>query len=294
MRSKLFVPASRPELFAKALNGAADAVSFDLEDAVAPDAKLEARNHLRALFEGFDGSSPATSESAPKTLIVRVNALDTPHFPADLEAVVWPGLHIVNLPMVESAASVRAAADAIEALERARGIASGRVGILANIESARGLRLAAEIAAAHPRVMGLQIGYGDLFAPLGIASAEPSATQYVRTAVRLAAGEAGIEAYDGAYVDIGNPEGYRRDSLAARQLGFTGRSCIHPSQVGLANEVFMPSEAEVRHAARVVEAAAHHLDRGTGAFTVDGRLVDGPFIVQAERLVALAKRLGMI
>ncbi|MDP9901924.1 HpcH/HpaI aldolase/citrate lyase family protein [Variovorax ginsengisoli] len=290
MRSKLFVPASRPALFAKALNGAADAVSFDLEDAVAPDAKPEARSHLRALFEGL---THATPEAARKTLIVRVNALDTPYFAADLEAVVWPGLHIVNLPMVESAASVQAAADAIEAIERERGIV-GRIGILANIESARGLRLAAEIAAAHPRVMGLQIGYGDLFAPLGIASAEPSATQFVRTAVRLAAGEAGIQAYDGAYVHIDDPEGYRRDSQAARQLGFTGRSCIHPSQIGIANEVFMPSEVEVRHAVRVVEAADHHLGRGTGAFTVDGRLVDGPFIVQAERTVALAKRLGMI
>jgi len=295
MRSKLFVPASRPALFAKALASAADAISFDLEDAVAPEAKPAARAELRKLLQG-DGDAgvavpPALAQSG-KTLIVRVNAFGTPHFADDLQAAIWPALHIVNLPMVESADTVRRAAEAIEALERERGI--GRpIHILANIESPRGLRFAAEIATAHPAVIGLQIGYGDLFAPLGIASGEPSATQYVRTAVRLAAGEAGIDAYDGAYVNFSDPEGYRRDSMAARQLGFAGRSCIHPSQIATANEVFRPDEADVAHALRVVEAAQDNLGRGVGAFTVDGRLVDGPFIVQAERLVALARRLGM-
>jgi citrate lyase subunit beta / citryl-CoA lyase len=154
--------------------------------------------------------------------------------------------------------------------------------------------MAAEIAQAHPRVMGLQIGYGDLFAPLGIASGEPSATQFVRTAVRLAAGEAGVDAFDGAWVNFSDTEGYRRDCESARQLGFAGRSCIHPSQVAMTNEVFRPGDAEIAHALRVVEAARDHLGRGIGAFTVDGRLVDGPFITRAERLVALARRLGLI
>jgi citrate lyase subunit beta/citryl-CoA lyase len=286
MRSKLFVPASRPELFAKALAGEADAISFDLEDAVAPDRKPAARAELRQLLES------GAAVPAGKTLIVRVNAVDTPHFAADLEAVAWPGLHMINLPMLESAEAVREAAAALEALERARGI-SRAIGILANIESPRGLRLAAEIANADARVVGLQIGYGDLFAPLGIKSGEPSATQAVRVAVRMAAGEAGIEAFDGAYVNFSDADGYRRDSEAAQRLGFTGRSCIHPSQIATANEVFRPGEAEVAHALRVVAAAEEHLGRGVGAFTVDGRLVDGPFITQAERLVALARKLGM-
>ena len=294
MRSKLFVPASRPELFAKALAGAADAISFDLEDAVAPERKPAARAELRKLLQG-DPAQSSTPQivQADKTLIVRVNACGTPHFAQDLAAVVWPALHIVNLPMVESADAVRQAVAALEVLERERGI-TRPLGILANIESPRGLRLAADIALAHPRVIGLQIGYGDLFAPLGIASGEPAATQYVRTAVRMAAGEAGIDAFDGAYVNYSDQVGYRRDSEAARQLGFAGRSCIHPSQIAMTNEVFRPGEADIAHALRVVEAARDHLGRGIGAFTVDGRLVDGPFITQAERLVALARRLGMI
>ncbi|VTU46429.1 Citrate lyase subunit beta (plasmid) [Variovorax sp. SRS16] len=286
MRSKLFVPASRPELFAKALASEADALSFDLEDAVEESRKQEAREQLAAFLDG------AASKRGAKRIVVRVNGFGTRHFAQDLEAVVRPGLDILNLPMTEDAEQIVRAAAVLERLERARGI-SRPIGILANIESPRALRMAREIAMAHSRVIGLQIGYGDLLAPLGISSSEPFATQAVRFAVRMAAGEAGVDAYDGAYVAIDDPNGYRRDALAARQLGFAGKSCIHPSQVALANDVFRPSEADVAHAARVVEAARASLARGVGAFVVDGRLVDGPFITRAEKLVELARRLGM-
>jgi citrate lyase subunit beta / citryl-CoA lyase len=293
MRSKLFVPASRPEWYGKALASAADAISFDLEDAVAPERKAAARAELKRLLDGrVDPPADWRAAMRAKTLIVRVNAIDSAHFASDLQAAVWPALHLVNLPKVESPDTIRAAVEAMAKLESERGL-SRAVGILANIESARGLRLAAEIAAAHPRVVGLQIGYGDLFSPLGIALAEPSATQAVRLAVRLAAGEAGIDAYDGAFVDIADLDAFRRDSLAARCMGLAGRSCIHPSQIAAANEVFRPSEAEVAHAARVVKAADEQLARGVGAFSVDGRLVDGPFITRARQLMALARRLGM-
>ena len=286
MRSKLFVPASRPELFTKALTSAADAISFDLEDAVEASRKGMAR---AALVELFESGLPAHD----KLIVVRVNAVDTEYFAADLEAIVRSKVDVVNLPMVESADSVRAAADALERWERARNL-TRPIGILANIESPRGLRLAAEIAGAHPRIVGLQIGFGDLFSPLGIAAVEPSATQAVRVAVRMAAGEAGVQAYDGAYVDIKDIDGFRRDAQAAQRLGYAGKSCIHPTQIAAANDVFRPSDAEVGHALRVVQAAQDSLGRGVGAFVVDGRLVDGPFITQAEHTVALARRLGLL
>jgi citrate lyase subunit beta/citryl-CoA lyase len=293
MRSKLFVPASRPELFSKAMASAADALSFDLEDAVAIESKGMARVALENFLQG-DSADPisARASQTQQILIVRVNALDTAHFDADLNAAIWPSLHLINLPMVESPQAVCLAAEKIAKLAQERGIKKP-VGILANIESPRGLRMAAEIALSHPSVVGLQIGYGDLFAPLGILSGEPSATQFVRTAVRMAAGEAGIAAYDGAYVNFQNSEGFRLDSMAARQLGFAGRSCIHPSQIQVMNEVFMPSKAELAHALKVVRAAETNLGAGVGAFTVDGRLVDGPFITEAKNLLALATRLGL-
>ena len=271
----------------KALASEADAISFDLEDAVAPQSKPAARAELARFLAGD------SSRMNDKLIIVRVNAVETSYFAEDMQAVVQPSLHILNLPMVEGASTVQQAADILDQLERELGI-THPIGILANIESPRGLRLAAEIATAHRRVIGLQIGYGDLFSPLRIVPGEPSAIQAVRVAVRMAAGEAGVDAFDGAYVNIADPDGFRRDAAAAQQLGFAGKSCIHPTQIALANEVFRPSNEEVAHALRVVKAAEYSQSKGVGAFVVDGRLVDGPFITQAEHMVALARRLGMI
>lgn len=286
MRSKLFVPASRPELFAKALASAADAISFDLEDAVEESSKPAAREVLQTLFK-------QDLSNHHKLIVVRINAIDTPHFAADLDSIVSTAMHVVNIPMVEDPDTVRAIAAELERLEKARGLARP-IGILVNIESPKGLRRAAELACAHPRVVGLQIGFGDLFAPLGIVSCEPSALQAVRVAVRFAAGEAGIHAYDGAFVDIKNPEAFKLDAQAAQRLGFAGKSCIHPTQIALANEVFRPSDAAIAHAVRVLEETRKKLAEGVGAFVVDGRLIDGPFITEAEHTVALAKRLGLL
>ncbi|HEY1229000.1 MAG TPA: aldolase/citrate lyase family protein, partial [Ramlibacter sp.] len=168
MRSKLFVPGSRPELFDKALQGAADALSFDLEDSESPGRKAEARAALQELLSG-----PAARASG-KTLIVRVNPLGSEHFEADVDAVVRPGLALLNLPKVESPDQVLAAVRVLEAAERANGV-TAPVGLLLNIESPRGLRLAYELASAHSRVQGLQLGLGDLFEPLQIARHEPAA-----------------------------------------------------------------------------------------------------------------------
>ncbi len=286
MRSKLFVPASRPALFAKALASAADAISFDLEDAVEESSKPAARAALQTLFkDDLSGHH--------KLIVVRINAIDTPHFAADLEAIVCAATHIVNIPMVEDPDTIRVVATELERLEKARGL-TRPIGILVNIESPKGLRRAAELACAHSRVVGLQIGFGDLLAPLGIVSCEPAALQAVRVAVRFAAGEAGIHAYDGAFVDIANPEAFKLDAQAAQRLGFSGKSCIHPTQIALANEVFRPSDAAIAHAVRVLEATSQKLAEGVGAFVVDGRLIDGPFITEAEHTVALAKRLGLL
>ena len=284
MRSKLFVPASRPELFAKAMAGDADALSFDLEDAVDEAVKDEARRNLAKFLRTLP-------ENHGKTIIVRVNGLSTPHFEADMEAIVGPGLDLVNLPKPESADEVRQCAETIARIER--GTSEG-VGILVNIESPRALRFAAELATASPRVRGLQVGYGDLIEPLNIDRYNPAVIQHVMLAIRVAAGEAGIWAYDGAYANIKDAEGYKREAEMARRLGYLGKSAIHPSQVPLANAVFRPSDAEIAHSLKVVEAAREASRKGVGAFTVDGRMVDAPFVRRAEQILALALRLGLI
>jgi len=287
MRSKLFVPASRPELFAKALAGDADAISFDLEDAVQESRKAEARRVLQAFLRQ---SSP---RPAGKIVIVRVNGLTTPHFEADLAAVAGPVVDMINLPKPESADDVRAAADALARCEHANGV-ERPIGLLPNIESPRGLRLAAEIARAHPRVVGLQLGLGDLFEPFGIDRADAQAVHAMQLAVRLAAAEASIWACDTVYGTVSDPDGYTREANAARRLGFVGKSCIHPTQVPLANAVFRPTDGEIAAARRVVEAAQGAERDGVGAFLVDGRMIDVPFIKRAESILGAARRLHLL
>jgi len=285
MRSKLFVPGSRPELFAKALASEADAISFDLEDAVAEGRKAEAR----MLVAGFLRSDAARGSG--KQLVVRVNAPGTPHFEADIRAVAVPGLGLLNLPKCESAESVRAAATALAAAEAANGVTQP-ARILATIESPRGLRFAAAIAASDPRIAGLQIGYLDLFEPLGIDRRDGAAVYAVMFAVRMAAGEAGVFACDGAFADIRDEQGFRAEAGMARRLGYCGKSCIHPGQVALANEVFRPSAAEIERALRVLAAAGQAGRQGQGAFTLDGEMIDAPAIRRAEAIVALSRRIA--
>ena len=286
MRSKLFVPGSRSELFAKALASQADAISIDLEDAVAESRKAEAREVVAAFLQSDD------VRATQKVVIVRVNALGTPHFEADVMAITRPGLTLLNLPKPECAEDVHAAVAMLARAEAANNVRDP-VRILANIETPKALRNAFQIATAHPRVAGLQLGFGDLFEPIGIDRQDPANVHAAMFAVRMAAGEAGVFAYDGAFADVQNNDGFRAEAEMARRLGFWGKSCIHPSQIALANDVFGPSDEDVAQAERVLEASRQAQVDGVGAFMVGGKMIDIPFIRRAEVIVAIARRRGL-
>ena len=279
MRSKLFVPGVRPELFAKALAGEADALSFDLEDSVPESRKHEARTQVSAFVRAH------ASLAGAKLIVVRVNAVDTPHLQADVAAITHAGVDLLNLPKVESAQDVLAAVSMLERAEAANGLTQP-IRLLLTIETPRGLRQAAEIAAAHPRVAGLQVGLADLFEPLGIDRRNPANVHATLFAVRMAAAEAGVFAWDAAFADIADVEGFRAEAAMAQRLGFVGKSCIHPSQVALANAAFMPGPDEIAAARRIVVAAGEAGSAGRGAFLVDGRMVDLPFLKRAQALLA--------
>jgi citrate lyase subunit beta/citryl-CoA lyase len=278
VRSKLFVPGSRPELFRKALAGDADAISIDLEDSVIESRKQEARELTGELLRSLH-ACPG------KVMIVRCNAVETPYFQADLSAIAQDTLEILNVPKVESAGTIRAAATALERAEAANGVRRP-VRILANIESAKGLRMAAEIGAAHPRVCGLQLGLNDLFKSMGIERRDTGSVHAAMFAMRLAAGEAGVFAYDGAYAEIANEQGFRAEAEMSRRLGYRGKSCIHPCQVAPANEVFAPDDRDIDFARRVLQASRQARSKGLGAFTVDGEMIDLPAVRRAERVLA--------
>lgn len=282
MRSKLFVPGARPELFAKAMAGDADALSLDLEDSVRPQDKASARDAVAQLV------ASDAAHSLAKTLIVRINAADTPWFHDDLRAVVHANLALLNLPKIESPDDVHAAVRALEAVEADAGI-DQPISLLLNIETPRGFANAGAIAAAHQRVAGLQLGLADLFEPLGIDRRDPANVHAVLFALRMAAAQSGVYVMDGAFPDIADDAGFSEEAQRARRLGYLGKSCIHPRQVALANLAFMPTADELAWARQVVETATHSRH---GAFQLQGRMVDAPFVLRARRLLQAIERGG--
>jgi len=282
MRSKLFVPGIRPELFAKALASEADGLSFDLEDSVPDEAKSRAREHLAALLESTE------LRSSRKRVVVRINPLRSIHFYQDVAQLVGPGVHWINLPKVESADDVLLAVAALERAEASNGV-EAPIRLLVNIETPKGLRMSATIASAHPRVVGLQLGLADLFAPFGIDRTDAKNVHALMLAMRLSAAEAGVLACDAAFTDVQDSVGFVAEARMARALGYVGKSCIHPRQIALANEVFSATLAEVEAAQRIVEAAVRAAARGHAAFMVDGRMVDVPLLERARAVVAEAE-----
>jgi citrate lyase subunit beta/citryl-CoA lyase len=282
MRSKLFVSGSRPALFSKALHSQADVVCFDLEDAVLPERKAEARAHVRTFLQGNTGTE--------RVIAVRVNGSRSASFAEDLSAVVWPGIAMVTLPKVENPSEIEEVSAALSRLELERGVARS-IAILPTIESPRGLRLAHAIAGADARVAGLQLGLVDLFEPLGVSAEHPFAAQHIRLQLRLAAGEAALPCFDCAFPSFADMDGFAADAATARRLGFSGKSCIHPSQIAVANRTFSPSAEEIAAAHRTVHAACEASARGLGAFALDGRMIDEPMVRHAEEIINFASRL---
>lgn len=276
MRSKLFVPCSRPELFAKAFAGDADALSFDLEDSVPADGKVAARANLIEMLR----SDKALGSG--KRIVVRVNALDTPLFADDMAALAGSRIDLLNLPKIETADAARtAAARAADA-----GVAAP---LLVTVETPLGVASVAAIAVAHSAIVGTQVGLNDLFAPLGIDRRDPRNVHAALWSIRLGAAGSPMFVYDGAWPDLTDDDGFRAEAEMARGLGYLGKSCIHPRQVPIANAVFDRGDASAA-ARRLLAAAARAKADGRGAFAFEGRMVDAPMIAAARAMIDGAER----
>jgi citrate lyase subunit beta/citryl-CoA lyase len=272
IRSWLYVPADRPELFDKALATEADAIVLDLEDAVAPDRKALARDRAAAFID----------ERQDRPVLVRVNPLSAGG-DADLAAVALPGLAAVRLAKAESEVDVRLVADTL----RAAGTSAGVVPLL---ESALAVERAYALATADPAVQGLAIGEFDLATAVG----GEEAVAWCRSRIVVAAAAGGLpRPPQGAYLDVRDIEGLRRDCQRGRALGFFGRSAIHPAQIQVINAVYTPNDADVRAARALLDRVrAAHSD-GTGAWLdEDGRLVDAAALARARATIDLARSVG--
>lgn len=284
-RSLLITPGSRPERMAGALVLAADGLVLDLEDGVAPAAKADARQAIRALLEAGDFGR--------RERIVRLNALGSDDCAADLAGLAWGSLDALFVPKVESPAALAGLADRIADEERRQGLAPGRIEIIATIETPRGLWRALDIADASKRTTALFFGSGDYTAATGSAVSE-RALAVPRALVVAAAAAAGIEAIDAAFfADVKSADAARADALIARELGFAGKLVFHPAQIDPVNAVFTPTSEEVARARRIVAAYGEAAARGDGTAMVDGTFIALDIARMAERTLALARLAGV-
>jgi citrate lyase subunit beta/citryl-CoA lyase len=276
-RSVLYMPGSNARALDKARGLPADGLIFDLEDAVAPDAKPQARaNVLEALVAGGYGR---------RELVVRVNALATPWGYDDLAAVACSEADAVLLPKVESADEVRKA----EAVLVAAG-APPELALWCMMETPRGILRAEEIAQATPRMAALVMGTSDLAKDLHCAHTPLRMPMITSLGLCLLAARAtGLAILDGVHLDLADDEGFRAACVQGRELGFDGKTLIHPKTILAANEVFAPSADEVGWARRIMAAHAEATAEGRGVVVVDGKLVENLHVESARRTVALAE-----
>ncbi|MDF2617964.1 MAG: Citrate (pro-3S)-lyase [Xanthobacteraceae bacterium] len=283
-RSMLFVPVLNERFLARAAERDADCIQLDLEDAIPPGQKEEAR---RAVV-------PAAARLAEQGLdvVVRINR-PWRQATADIEASVCPHVCCLTLPKVPDASHVRAIAEIIDELERERGMAPGHTRLVVMIETAEGLLNMAAIAAAHPRVAGMIVGAEDLAVSLGASPTYD--TLYIHNAQAVvAARNAGIQpiGFVGTVADYADEAKFRRTIEQAREMGFTGGFCIHPRQVPILNEVFAPSKGEIEWAQGALEAFEQALADGRGAVTFRGAMVDLPVADRARSILARAAGLA--
>jgi len=270
-RSVLFFPADRPERYEKAVASGADSVCCDLEDAVMPDAKDQARQKAVTLLAN---RAPSSTE-----LILRVNTPKSPAGLRDLLALLEGGApaDAVMIPKITSPAEV-------SWVDGLLGPAFPHLQLIPMIETAAALAAAAEIVRASPRVSGVLMGGVDLSTELG-STREWESLLYARSRMVHAAAQAAIAIVDMPYLDVADVDGLARETAAVRRLGFTGRTAIHPSQVPVIHRAFAPTDDELRRAREMI--AAYDRQRG-GVLLLDGKLVERPVILAAQRTLAIA------
>jgi len=296
-RSCHAVPGSNPRFIEKAVGLEADEIFLDLEDAVAQGEKDRAREQVIDALKRLD--------FGPKTVVVRVNGTDTPHYYRDLIAVVEQAgdkIDAIMLPKVQTPGDIEMTDKLIGQIEMARGLELGRIGIEAQIEDARGLLACERIATASPRMETLIFGPGDYSAAIGIPITTIGGApegypgdhlNYLYSRLVVAARAAGIQAIDGPYAAIKDEEGLRARARLARALGLDGKWTIHPSQIAIVNEVFSPSREEWERAEAMLAAYRAAADEdGRGAAMFDGEMIDEANRKMAERIAQAGRAAG--
>ena len=282
----MFVPGNNPAMMQDAFIYGPDSIMLDLEDSVAMAEKDAARllvyNALRTVDYG------------DTEMVVRINPLSTPYGKKDVEAVVKAGVHVVRMPKTETAEEVHEVEREIERVEAELGCV-GRTKIMAAIESALGVVNAYAIATASPRMMGIALGAEDYCANLQTQrSPEGMELLLARQTIVVAARAAGIDALDTVYSNLNDMETFRKEVELIKTLGFDGKSIINPRQIQVVNEVFAPTAKAIEKARAIIAAIKEAEARGSGVVSLNGKMVDRPVVIRAQRTIDLAIASGVI
>ncbi|WPZ35625.1 CoA ester lyase [Thalassobaculum sp. OXR-137] len=281
-RSVLYMPGSNPRALDKGRALPCDGIVMDLEDAVAPEAKQAARDAIaEALSQGGYGS---------REILIRVNGLDTPWGHDDLLFAAAQPAHGIILSKVESGGTVRQAESLL-----IRNGAPETMGIWCMVETPRGVLAAQEIASATPRMAGLMLGTNDLAKDLQCLHTPDRMPLMTSFGLCLLAARAyGIAILDGVHADLNDDEGFAAVCRQGRELGFDGKTLIHPKTIAAANAAFSPREEDIAWARKIAQAHAAAMAEGKGVLQVDGKLVEGLHVAEAQRLVAMADMIAEI
>lgn len=283
-RSMLFLPGANAAMLSTAFVYKPDSIMFDLEDAVSLREKDSAR---LLVFHALQ--LPVYRETET---VVRINPLNTPFGLLDLEAAVRAGVDVVRLPKTDCAEDVELLEREVERIERACGREIGSTRLMAAIESASGVINALAIAKASPRLIGIALAGFDYVMDMQTERGDGTELFYARCAVLHAARAAKIDAFDVVWSDLNDEAGFLKEVDLIKRLGFNGKSLINPRQIELLHNAYAPTEEEVEYAGRVVAAAAEGERKGLGVVSLNGKMIDGPVIDHARRVLQRAEASG--
>jgi citrate lyase subunit beta/citryl-CoA lyase len=296
LRSWMFVPGDRQRMIDKALTLPVDAIMMDIEDGVAPNEKETARRQIGASLALVEERLKQNPDYRTPARYVRINAVGSERMVEDLAAVVRPGLEGLVVPKVDTPEQVHVVEHELCRVEHERDILGGPTRFLIAIESPIGLFNAYNIATASPRIVGLMFGAEDFTREMNLPvrrEGEAVDLIYARSAIATAAAAAHVQAVDGVWVDLNDPEGLRRFARQARRLGMSAISIIHPSQIEEANAAFTPAKEDIEYASEVLKAFDAARAAGHGAIAFRGQLLDYPIVDRARQTMVLAKSLGV-
>ena len=290
-RTMMFVPGNNPGMMADAHIYGPDSIMLDLEDSVSMAEKDAARLLVHNALKTIDYGNTE--------MVVRINPLNTPYGKKDVEAVVKAGVHVIRMPKTETAEEVKELEEEIIKVETELGCV-GRTQIMAAIESTLGALNALAIATASKRMMGIALGAEDYCANLKAQRTSGDSPyfgmelQMARQCIVTAARAAGIDALDTVFSNLNDMDTFRREVEMIKAMGFDGKSIINPRQIEVVNEIFAPKEKEIEKAKTIIAAIKEAEKRGSGVIAVNGKMVDRPVVIRAQRTIDLAIASGIL